>query len=123
MEGTYNGAPNPPAVQSEFTLYSELGAHPIFLHAPDAMFASNITFAARNEILAKAIPALSPPAGKARIGMKNFNMNVDGRPQNGSWGRNDADYQSRWLHSDMKDMALFYTYRFFDQAVSAGGLK
>ena len=55
--------------------------------------------------------------------MSRCSHNIDGRPRDGSWGRKDDDYQFRWLHGDMKDMALFYTYRFFDQVVTDGGLR
>jgi hypothetical protein len=30
--------------------------------------------------------------------------------------------KQRWLHSDMKDMAFFYTYKLYKELVELGGL-
>jgi len=125
MMSTQNGTPNPPPSQTEYTLFSELGEHPVFLRSPSEMFSSNITSAARNELLAKGIPALSPAAGKTAVFDENraFNMNTAFKPENGAWGRNHEDYEKRWLHSDMKDMAFFYTHNLFDKLVKEGSLE
>ncbi len=108
---THNGAPNPPDAQTEYTLLSELGEHPVFLRSSPAMFSNTISADDRNAILAKGIPALSPAAGKTAIpsltSSKNFNMNTAFKPDSGAWGRTGGDYGVRWLHSDMKDMAFF----------------
>ena len=93
---------------------------PVFRKNPPGMFTNSIPAALRNELLAKGIPALSPAAGKTEmdsLGDNNFNMNTDFRPEGGAWGRNHEDYETRWLHSDMKDMAYFYTHRLFDKLV------
>ena len=102
---------------------------PVFLRNPSAMF-NNIPAVLRNELLATGIPVLSPAAGKAAlgfppetIGQHNFNINTDFRPASGAWGRNHEDYGVRWLHSDMKDMALFYTHKLFDKLVEEGSLE
>ena len=92
---------------------------------PSAMFSSNITFAARNEILAKGLPALSPAAGKVLTGVpeRNFNMNTTFMPDNGAWGRSGEPYQKRWLHNDMQNMAFFYTHKLFKELVELGEMK
>ncbi len=79
----------------------------------------------RNELLAVAIPALSPAAGKTVTGVpdRNRNMNVDFKPTNGDWGRDGMPYYKRWLHSDMKVMAYLYTHLLFDKLVDEGDLK
>ncbi|NLG15414.1 MAG: alpha/beta hydrolase [Lentisphaerae bacterium] len=62
-----------------------------------------------NELLAKGIPALSPPCGAGDINglagknMTDFKSNGWGRPKN------------EWLHSDIKNMAFYYTYLLFDE--------
>ncbi len=38
------------------------------------------------------------------------------------WGRSDPAYEVRWLHSDIKDMAYYFIYKFFLQIKSTGGL-
>jgi len=90
------------------------------------MFTNSIPAALRNELLAKGIPALSPAAGKTFLSpltsSRNFNMNTDFKPEGGLWGRNHKDYGKRWLHSDMKDMAYFYTHKLYKELVELGGL-
>lgn len=90
------------------------------------MFLSNITNPDLNEILAKGIPALSPAAGLTNLSttLSNLDMNSkaeDNRPN--GWGRNGDPYLTRWLHSDLKNMAYFYTYKLFNQLVSQGDLQ
>ena len=76
--------------------------------------------------LAQGIPALSPPTGRTcfeeRI-MPSYNMN-SAEYMAANWptaGRN-AELQNRWLHSDVKNMAYFYTHRLFRKIVEIGGL-
>ena len=119
---------NPNSAFHESILLTELGEHPVFRRNPSAMFSSNLTFAARNEILAKGLPALSPAAGKTAIpyltSSKNFNMNTAFKPDNGAWGRGDNHmYKKRWLHSDMEDMAFFYTHKLFEKLVKLGEIE
>ena len=128
---THNGAPNPPPGQTEYTLYSELGEHPVFRHTPVTMFSNNIMFTVHNELLARGIPALSWPTGRRTISAisVNENFNMDASFVNGihcrpnDWGRNDEDYGKQWLHGDLKDMAFFYNFRIFENIVKTGGLK
>jgi hypothetical protein len=102
---------------------------PVFRQNPLGMFTNNIPAFLRNELLAEGIPALSAAAGKTFLGslpnaqQRNFNMNTIFRPDNGAWGRNHEDYGARWLHSDAKDMAYFYTHKLFDKLVEEGELE
>jgi hypothetical protein len=51
-------------------------------------------------------------------------MNVDGKPDGGAWGRDDSGtYKKRWLHSDMRNMAFFYTHLLFGKLVDEGVLR
>ena len=34
-----------------------------------------------------------------------------------------AGYGTRWLHSDMKDVAFYYNYKFYEKVAEKGGLK
>jgi len=83
----------------------------------------------RNEILAKGIPALSPAMGGRSVaifGEDNLDMNANlttFRPN--GWPQQDRGYEdrNRWLHSDVKDVAYFYTHKLFNKLVIEGGLK
>ncbi|MBR4172646.1 MAG: hypothetical protein IKR48_13425 [Kiritimatiellae bacterium] len=94
--------------------------HPVFLNYPGILFQRTMSPADRNELLAKGIPALSPPAGGAAIGLRlgiaEYDLNSQDFRRNG-WGRTDFfswNYSNRWLHGDMTDMAYFYVYRLFE---------
>ena len=87
-----------------------LAISPVFPLNPAGMNSPTISGDFLNELLAKGIPALSPPCGAGSVsGLAGQNM--AGFQSNG-WGReNDDD----WLHSDIKNMAYYYTYRLFDK--------
>ncbi len=99
--------------------------NPVFKRSPAEMFQPTITQEKQDEIIAYAIPALSSAVGNTRIidnSINNFNLNDEDAYKNG-WGRNHMQYGVRWLHSDMKDMAYYFTYKFFLQIKSVGGLQ
>jgi len=99
-----------------------LRTNAVFLHAPATMFSSNITAQVVNDIIAQGVPALSYAAGCNAImgAVQNYNAN-DHKPN--GWGRDDDTYHTRWLHSDLKNMAYLYTYELFNELVSQGGLQ
>ena len=78
--------------------------------------------------LAQGIPALSPPTGRTRFSpnvmpcydMSDYKANGWPRPP-AAVGSDDLG--DNWLHSDIKDIANFYTYKLFDKIVEEGGLK
>jgi hypothetical protein len=105
----------------------QLRDSPVFRHDPSTMFTNTIPVAHRNELLAKAIPALSPSAGGVMLpqltSSRNFDMNTDFKPDGGVWGRDHGDYGKRWLHNDMREMAFFYTHKLFKHLVVQGDLQ
>jgi len=109
----------------EAILLPELGEHPVFRRSPPAMFSSSITFAARNEIIVKGIPALSPAAGKVAIFAENrtFKMNTTFKPDDNTWPNRGYPYYQRWLHNDIQNMAFSYTYKLFEEMVELGERK
>jgi Lysophospholipase len=114
--------------QANLLTTTQLRASPVFLHAPAAMFSSNITFEAHNSLLARAIPALSGPVGSRKLEIfpptndRNFNM-ADSSYRNG-WPRTISfKYRTSWLHSDIKDVAYFYVKGLFDELATNGGMK
>lgn len=64
------------------------------------------------KLLAYAMPALSPAMGRPYIqGIEGTDM-IDFKKE---LGRDHNIYKSRWLHSDVKDMAYFYVKTLFDE--------
>jgi hypothetical protein len=56
--------------------------------------------------------------------MPKSHMNTTFKPEGGAWGRPlGQDYEDRWLHSDLKNMAYFYTHLLFDTLADEGDLK
>ena len=76
--------------------------------------------------LAQGIPALSLPTGRTDLtesGITSFDMNSSQFMGN-AWPRQtDGALGGRFLHSDVKDVAYFYTHRVFKKIVEVGGLK
>jgi len=111
--------------QANAATESQLRTNAVFRQVPTSMFSSNITKQVVNEILARGIPALSAAAGVTNITLpysdRYFDANASASKPNG-WGRSGY-YGSRWLHTDLKDMAYYYTYELFNKIVSQGGLK
>ncbi len=99
---------------------------PVFRRNPSGMFTNSIPAALRNELLASAIPALSPAAGKTQmdsLGDNNVNMNTACKPEGVVWPSRGEPYYRRWLHSDMKNMAYFYAHKLFFKLVMEGELE
>ncbi|MGD9874055.1 MAG: hypothetical protein AB7T27_07260 [Kiritimatiellia bacterium] len=93
----------------------------VFRQEPSGMFSSNIATQLQNEILALGIPALSGAAGRLLIeDIDNYDMN-DHKPND--WPRSGGEYDDRWLHTDIKNVAYMYVFDVFKQIVSSGGLK
>ncbi len=111
--GWYEYNPVSPSTANAMT-DAELQANPVFLHSPAAMFSSTIPSNTMAKILACGIPALSGPAGSRQIqGGDNFNMNS--LSVNTPWGRNSSTYGRRWLHGDIKNMALPFVFDLFHE--------
>ena len=73
--------------------------------------------------LAQGIPALMPAAGAGAIGIENENqLNWNTMPRPNGWP-DHPNYSGRWCHSDMKDVAYFYNFKFYDKAIEKGNLK
>jgi hypothetical protein len=80
--------------------------------------------ALRRQMLADALPALSPAMGRnplINFGAAQINM-MD--KQNGwpSTRLGNQQLQDRWLHSDLKNIAFLYVYKLFDD-IAARGLR
>ncbi len=95
---------------------------PIFEKGPDEMYSDTISLEWRNKLLAYAIPALSQPVGLSSQNNVFFNCDMNDREtETYSWCRDDPSYQDDWLHSDIQNVAFFYTYMVFDDIVERMG--
>ena len=91
-----------------------------WLHATNAVTAAQIA-EVRDRILADGIPALTFAAGANPIGVfgssGNYNYQSDQNTPNG-WPRKNDDDNPIWEHSDIKNVAYFYTYKLFQEIVN-----
>ena len=100
---------------------AELRTYPVFRHSPTNLFTAAIPSNTVAEILACGIPALSGPAGSRALPIpKDYNLNQIVSKTH--WPRNlQSMYQQRWLHSDIKNIALPIVFDIF-QRLSHGGV-
>ena len=58
---------------------------------------------------------------------QNIDLNVSDGTKNGVSRPNGwpdrSDYPGRWLHSDVKDVPYFYTYKLFEKIIEKGNLR
>ena len=68
----------------------------------------------RAKFLADAIPATSFAAGANFTGggLKSYNMQT-GTPN--GWPRKDSDQKAIWEHSDIKNVAFYFTFKLFEK--------
>ena len=88
---------------------STLQTEPVFYLNPSGMNSAVISQNLQNELLAKGIPALSPPCGAGSVNGIAGDYDMTTQKMNG-WGRDG----NQWLHSDVKNMAYYYVYKIFD---------
>lgn len=112
---------------------AELKTNTVFKIYPASMNTNSIPLLLRGAILTKGIPSRTPSSGVVswgdddQMGLYMYNMNDESdlnRP-NGWIVRTNGfneDWGSRWLHSDMKDMAYFYVFKLFEKFNEVGGL-
>ncbi len=98
--------------------------NPVFYYPGTQMDNRNATQDSIWFALAEYVPAVSSPVGgnsTAPAQVENHDLN--GSPYRSGWGRNDGVYLENWFHSDMKDVAYFYVYKFYDKVIEKGNLK
>ena len=102
----------------------------VFLCHPPSMDEPEIPPLVRDAHLALGIPALTPAAGATAFGgellsAEMIDMNDDsplGLERPNGWPCR-AEYPDRWLHSDMKDAAYYFVYKFFERVIEKGELR
>ena len=97
---------------------------------PASMNQPTIPLLTRAAHLTQGIPALTPAVGATAWGGEEFGVdmkNLNDTSESGISRPNGwpvrSKYPSRWLHSDIKDVPYFYTYKFFETIIEKGGLR
>lgn len=126
-DGRYHVEPLFSAEESWELTDAHLRLEPIFRHYPHWLTdGSELSDVEIETMLAKGIPALTPAIGRTRISSldveRQIDINVKDYKPNG-WPMRDKPNYDRWLHSDIKNMAYYYTYKFFDEMVNKGEMK
>ena len=112
---------------SQLVANGSIVTNAVFNRDVEAMFQPTISDFDKADILASHIPAVSSPAGKVAISdvdvNRDYNLNTSSY-KGQDWGRGgDHSSESGWLHSDIKNMAYFFTFRFFNELTNKGGVK
>lgn len=104
---------------------SQLAEQPVFRWNPQSMMTNSISLTMRNEILAKGMPALSGAAGAISVMGPFENNNMNSEAYRNGWPRlvSEEPYGQRWKHSDLKNVAYFFTYKLFNDVVTKGNLE
>lgn len=100
----------------------------VFYCYPPSMNQPTIPLLVRGAHLAQGIPALTPAAGRMKFGdlrLRNDSFDCNATLQiarpNG-WPER-SDYRGQWCHSDLKDVAYFFNFKFYEKAIEKGNLK
>ena len=115
----------------------ELRTNTVFKLQPASMNTNSIPLLLRGAHLAKGIPSRTSASGTTKWGPLSmndsmFNLNSTNVVQNGIARPNGwilrpngffDDWGNRWLHSDMKNMAYFYVFKFFEKVKEEGELQ
>ena len=68
--------------------------------------------------------AANPVARLNDFGERNFNMEAMRGNQGSPWpSERSADWQRRWLHSDIRNVALPYVHHTFDKMLELGDFE
>lgn len=125
-KGTRKKRPVPRA--DEVIPSEEIVRAPAFRLNPEWMSSAELSDLQVNSLLAQGIPTLTPAVGNQevssafRLESRRRNVDSDFFKPNG-WPNRGRDWQTRWLHSDMKDVAYFFNSRLYEFIVEQGRLK
>jgi pimeloyl-ACP methyl ester carboxylesterase len=117
---------------------SVLKTNTVFKLQPASMNTNSIPRLVLDAHLTQGIPARTPATGLINICNEqmlgeNFNLNStddeEGIPRPNGWPTRmlgwlfTTTWTDEWLHSDMKDVSYFYTYKFYEKVKQTGGLQ
>ncbi len=115
---------------------AELKTNTVFHLQPSSMNTNAIPLLVRAAHLTQGIPSRTPASGamawgndamkKNMIDLQSVDEKTIGMARPNGWPVRPnglfGNWGNRWLHSDIKDMAYFYVYRFFEKVKEKGGL-
>jgi len=116
---------------------SVLKTNTVFKLQPASMNTNSISRLVLDAHLTQGIPARTPATGLINICNEqmlgeNFNLNStddeEGIPRPNGWPTRTlgwlftTTWTDEWLHSDMKDVSYFYTYKFYEKVKQKGEL-
>ena len=125
-KGTRKKRPVPRA--DEVIPSEEIVRAPAFRLNPEWMNSAELSDLQVNSLLAQGIPTLTPAVGNSSMSeiFRNPDRSQDLNSasfKSEDWPNRGGDWQTRWLHSDMKDVAYYYAFKLFRYIVEQGGLK
>jgi len=102
-----------------------LATNTVFDLTPTSMNNPAMDAATLNAHLAEGLPALSCATGTTNLFSEafRFDMNTKGKPDGNTWPNRGLPYTTRWLHSDLREMAFFYTHLLFEKLVKEGDMQ
>jgi hypothetical protein len=100
----------------------------VFYCYPPSMNQPTIPLLVRGAHLAQGIPALAPATGSIAFGGElsedaMIDLNDTSKIARPNQWPERAVYNGQWCHSDLKDIAYFYVFKFYDKAIKKGSLK
>ncbi len=121
----------PSAEEANSRDLEQLRADPIFDHDPDELFSSTISKSRQHEILAHGVPELSYPIGYMKMFCvkEDLDMHDKMRREDRKWPNRSITFDDegtrpkRWLHTDLINVAYFYTFNLYKTIVETGELK
>ena len=118
---------------------SELTTNTVFKLQPSSMDATSISRSVLDAHLAQGIPARTAASGLIPWGGEGMQQNmidmdktaveIGGLPRPNGWPIRTlgwlmtTTWETEWLHSDMKDIAYFFNFKFFEKVIEKGNLR
>ena len=117
------GRKMPVPQDGEVIPFSDLVQHPAFRLEPGWLNSSYLSRHRINSMLALGIPTLTPAVGNQELGKEESRKNLQTPDfQVNGWPNRGRAWQTRWLHSDIKDVAYYFNFQLYRYIVEKGGL-
>ena len=127
----YGGGHKVSAAEAQNMTSADFRTNTVFNCYPESMNSPTIPRLVIDAHLAQGIPAMTPATGSVSVDSKfpkgrRFNLDLrdgdEGILLPNDWPKRKP-YSNRWCHSDLKDVAFFFVFPFYDKAIEKGGLK
>jgi hypothetical protein len=117
--------------EAQMMTEADFKTNTVFYCYPSSMNQPTIPRLVRDAHLAQGIPALMPTTGMLGLDEvlgdgRSFDENQPagdaGISRPNTWPARSV-YTGRWCHSDLKDVAYFYVFKFYEKVIEKGGLR